>query len=102
MDQESFALLLNVAMTLGGLIAAILSFVAVVAWRIARGLSDRDKKIGDCLERVGAHEKDCAEFRGKILRRLDEGSAKFSEILSEISYMRGRMDEEVEHRHGRR
>ena len=96
MSAEGLNLLLQITGAFGTIIIGILSFVAVMSWRISSGLKERDDKLNSCIERVSKHEESCETFRSQILARLDEGSTRFGKIISDLSYMRGRLDEERE------
>ena len=102
MNEAAVDLLIQITVTLGGAVVAILSFVAITAWRISRGLAERDSKLNQCMIQIDDHEKECESFRDQILKRLDEGSAHFRNLGEDLAYLRGRIDEDKESRGGKR
>ena len=84
--------LIEITLAIGGAVVSIMIFIAGVAWKIGRGLSARDAKIGAIVIRQDNHEKTCNERHDKIDARFEEGSKHFARIERSLGRIEGNQE----------
>ena len=95
MTVEQLDSLVNITLGVGSVLTMLVSIVAVIAWRIGRGLSNRDQQVKDVVSRLDAHEKECIDFREKVATRFKEGSEHFTHIERSLGRIEGAVNSPV-------
>ena len=83
--------LVNIALGVGGALIALCTFVAVMAYRMGKGLEKRDAAIATVAGDLAKHEKECAAFRNEVARQFNEGSKQFRQINRSLGRIEGKL-----------
>lgn len=86
MDEQT-ANLVHVTLAVGGAVLTLLLALLGLAWKISRGLADRDallnqamEKIGEQSEKLDSHEDTCIVFRDETNEKFQRGQRRFDRI----------------------
>ena len=96
MEVQTVDHLVQITLGLGTLVTTILMWVAVIAWRISRGLAKRDARIEQIAQGLADHEHECTDFRQKVDERFTAGTEHFSRIERSLGRIEGKMGIQIQ------